>query len=226
MQVSEAQRDLQFVIRSIMTMFDNMHSAISLEQLLETGYGPGAASRNFKLMTKLGNTTAAFAIQIHNRLYAKEITLCITRILDREGDDRASLGEIFRKLKKPKTLAALDAYCEAERELQKGRPTAEWLDEIEKAYLDLRDGSGKSDVKKLFDARHSFIAHSLLAEPETVTYKALFATVYKTADIVSELSKLIGLNSVGFEPHRQTAQMHAEAYWDALLDGKVRKLPT
>lgn len=149
MQDAEAQRDLQIVIRSIITMFDNMHGAISLEQLLETGYGPGAGSRNFKLMTKLGNTTAAFAIQLHSRLYSKEITLCITRILDREGDDRASLGEIFRKLKKPKTLAALDAYCQAERELQKSRPTAEWLAEIEKAYLDLRDGSGKEDVKKL-----------------------------------------------------------------------------
>lgn len=80
--------------------------------------------------------------------------------------------------------------------------------------------------EKLFDARHSYIAHSLLREPETATYNALFATVYKTAEIVSELSKLIGLNTVGFEPHRQTAQFNAEAYWDALIDGKVRKLPS
>lgn len=226
MTQAEAQRDLEIVIRSIITMFENMDAAVGLEKLLEVGYGPGAGSRNFKLGAKLGNTTAAFALQMHNRLYAKEITLCVTRILDREGDDRASLGEVFRKLKKPKTLEALVAYCEAERELQKSRDTAQWLREIEAAYLDLRDGAGKEDVKKLFNARHSYIAHSLLKAPEAATYNALFSTVNKTAEIVCELSKLIGLDTVGVEPIRQRAQFNAEAYWDAIIDGKIRKLPT
>lgn len=224
MSQTESARDLAFAIRAITSMSKNMNDAISLEQLLETGFGPRAGSRNFKLHSKFGDTTAAIALEMHNRLYAKEITLCITRILDRAGDERASLGEVFRRLKKPETLAALEDYCSAERELQKGRETRPWLSEIEAAYLDLRDASGKEDVKKLFDARHSLIAHSLLKTPVIATYNALFATVFKTAAIVAELNKLIGLDDTDFEPHRQNAQVHAEAYWDALLDGKVSKL--
>lgn len=216
----QAPNDLEFIGSAVRRMVSNVQNGIAIEQLMESSAGPSDHSRFPQISSLYDGTSIPWTLNLFHQIFAKEITLCVTRILDGRGDDRASFGEIFRRLAKAETRQALIRLREQAVRLFYNRDVFEWLNEIEASWTNLRQGDERTEVDRLFEARNAYIAHALLLDANPGTYSAMFRVFRRTADLVSEFGQLTGHYQNGFDVVLNQKRNLAFDFWDTLIAGE------
>lgn len=216
---NEFEQDQIFIKSVIQNLIGDIELAIALEELLEASAGRREHSKFREIEEVFTHTQIAPTFNIIQLLLKRELTLCLTRIHDGPSQDRASLGEVFRKLAKMRTRNLFLSEHSSHIQLQYSRDAAAWLSDLEDKWNTLKTQDCADDLKKLFDARNVFIAHTLLKEPELPTYSALFSLVERTAGIVGDLGILSGIYLNGFEASRKIKRNRALIFWNTLIIG-------
>ena len=219
--ISSSPRDnVAHIKQAVKRAFIDTQSAIELEELLETGANRTLErSRHAKINETFDGKLEVATINTINLLLVREITMCLTRIYDKPGRDRASLGEIFFRMENENVRNLIFQERKGIIQFQFGEDVGQWLERIKARWVRFRTTNFASDLKSLFDARDTYIAHSLLQEPELPNYGRLFSMVRETEEIVGELSALLGNTTIGFKSSRKIYRKRAAEFWDTLIAG-------